>query len=239
MTDPKFHVLQIPINCLAGISEVFNGQYDHVSIDLMLKKDAIYCPFIVDIGANIGAFSIWCKTRFRSSSVICYEPDSRLIPHLKRNCEPFGIIVKNSAVTPIKNPSLFHGDTPLCNSVYKWNRSSGESEQCEGIHPDCLPACDILKIDAEGSEADILENIKFIPLYLIIEWHSYNLLMRCLEAMRGKMRIVSLTHEDSNHGMLKMVRINETSFPASGESFQQEKAPTLAEANSVRSADGD
>lgn len=84
-----------------------------------------------------------------------------------------------------------------------------------------------------------MENIKFIPLYLVIEWHSYNLLMRCLEAMRGKMRIVSLTHEDSNHGMLKMVRINETSFPASGESFQQEKSPALTEANSIGKTDGD
>lgn len=49
----------------------------------------------------------------------------------------------------------------------------GNSTSQEVIGPKCLPKCDVLELDCEGSELEILDNINIRPRAVIVETHGF------------------------------------------------------------------
>ena len=62
------------------------------------------------------------------------------------------------------------------------------------LHPAALPPADVLKCDAEGVEAEVLEHYRTLAdcLAVVYEFHTPRLRTRCRELMRErtKMRLV-------------------------------------------------
>ena len=82
---------------------------------------------------------------------------------------------------------------------------AGETVEC--CDPLLLDKADIVKIDCEGSEADIVENLQFTPAYMAIEYHSSDLLRRVMSAII-KLRMECVERSPESHlGIAKFVRV--------------------------------
>jgi len=123
---------------------------------------------IVDIGANIGMFAIDCATRYPHARIHAYEPNPATFHTLERNIAANGLADRvrlfNEAVG--RRPGLlrlWQSDGSIAATGYP----TADDERSRSLD---VPQIDlatvvrraggrvgVLKIDAEGAEADILE----------------------------------------------------------------------------------
>lgn len=143
---------------------------------------------IVDIGANIGAFTVWIAKANPRARIIAVEPDPLNLTFLSRNL--FQNRITNVSVVPAacggENGegtiyargsgalhSLFSND--LQGSTFQpiYKTAIVTLQQVFDEHR--VECCDLLKIDCEGSEYDILLNSSFKTLSRIskiaLEYH--------------------------------------------------------------------
>ena len=118
---------------------------------------------VVDVGANIGAFSLYAARQCRHGRIFAIEPDRRNFAMLMRNLD------QNSAtnVTAI-NAALFSEDgghafySAGAKSSLLWNTTGASPEMVKTITLHTfldqydVGAIDYLKMDCEGAEFDIL-----------------------------------------------------------------------------------
>jgi FkbM family methyltransferase len=122
---------------------------------------------VVDLGANIGAFTIDCAVRYPTVRIHAYEPDPETFEVLRRNITTNNltdrVVLWNEAVAGgQKTMTLWRGDGSMVASAHPAGDRPGE-----GITVPCvtlqivLERCGgsiaLLKLDVEGSEAEILE----------------------------------------------------------------------------------
>ncbi len=125
------------------------------------------CPtdVVIDIGAHIGAFSVWAATQATSGHVYAFEPDDenyRLLEENKKlnglaNLHTFNVAVSASNGEAVLFTSEYHNMT---HSIFKTGAQHKNSVRTISL-PDILQANGIdrvnyLKIDAEGAEYPIL-----------------------------------------------------------------------------------
>jgi len=133
---------------------------------------------IVDLGANVGAFSIWASLRWPNSTIHAYEPNPGTYAMLARN-------VAGWANIKACEEAVYPGDSSR-GLLYGRFAGDGESglvdyigetfadldrDRLVPVHvrqPRDLPPCDILKIDVEGGEAAILEAMDLSGVSLIL-----------------------------------------------------------------------
>lgn len=135
------------------LRKIFEGEY---AIPLSGPVSAI-----LDIGANSGAFAIWSLGVWPAATVHCYEPHPKTFRMLLRNievCRPGSTVLYNHAIgspgiRPLYNGSNNSGEATL----FADNQASnGTGQFVEVMSPLTLPKADILKVDAEGSEVEII-----------------------------------------------------------------------------------
>ena len=162
--------MQIPNNMTEHVQKIFDGEYD---IPYQHSN-----PIILDIGGNVGGFCLWANKRWANSQIYSYEPIKNNFNLLKKNTEN----IKN--ITPI---NVAIGSKTETRRMYYGAHNVGEcsfingaeqveqGEEVSVMSANLLPSADIVKIDTEGAEIEILENIKFKPSVYLIEYHSaYN-----------------------------------------------------------------
>ncbi len=122
---------------------------------------------IIDIGANIGSFSVYAAWLQPTAKVIAVEPLQDNFSLLKRNvdrnslsnveCLKMGVMEKAGSIT------VFHGtenaqasSSVIASGVVDASRS--EIVPCIGFTEllDKVPHCDFLKVDCEGAEFDFI-----------------------------------------------------------------------------------
>lgn len=120
---------------------------------------------VIDIGANIGAFTLHSAKRCRR--VIAYEPGSNEFELLTQNIELNGfdnVSAVRAAVGGSRGETvLFHGKDSVLNTIHEDRAPGGtESEKVQCVtledifRAHNLDHCDLLKLDCEGAEYDIL-----------------------------------------------------------------------------------
>lgn len=68
------------------------------------------------------------------------------------------------------------GDNVAVDNVIVGNNIGvyGRSVAHKFLHPSALPQCDVLELDCEGSEAEIIQEMKIRPRNIIVETHGFN-----------------------------------------------------------------
>ena len=140
---------------------------------------------VIDIGANVGMFSIYIKKKF-NCKVISFEPVPRNFENFKKNIELNGLSttdfeLHNVAITDEENGEIQIG-TPSTNSggssIFETTTNTTKSIcKTETIGKYIDRGCTYFKIDCEGGEYSVIPQIlnrlnEF--KYIGIEYHSYN-----------------------------------------------------------------
>jgi FkbM family methyltransferase len=174
-------VAQVPVAVqVAGgwreiVDEVFQGEYEAGWFGENLR--------ILDLGANVGAFTLWANLRWPGSTIHAYEPHPGTFRVLLRNLASLAnATAHNAAVYPTDAAEArlfarFDGDVEAVLAAAA-GRTLAEVP-AEGtipvpvVHPAALPPADVVKVDVEGAEAEILGAMDLSAASLVLlEYHS-------------------------------------------------------------------
>lgn len=180
-----------------SIQEVLDGEYDCGLIGERLT--------IADIGANVGAFSIWANTRWSGSEITAYEPHPGTFRLLKRNVAAYdNIRTVNAAVFPTEEKLVpFHarysGDgeagVACCSQQTFADLSDENVFEAAALHPRDLPRYDVVKVDTEGSELEILRDLDLSGTSLILlEFQNDSNRLAIKDMLQADFRLL---HEDA------------------------------------------
>lgn len=129
---------------------------------------------VVDIGANIGVFTLFIGQRFNQAVIYAYEPNKSIINHTLSNLTTINNFkLYSTAVTNISGLATIYIDSNhTASSLLEGITSSSEAVSCETISfssvmKNCGGKIDLLKLDCEGSEYQIfscseIEDVKYI-----------------------------------------------------------------------------
>jgi FkbM family methyltransferase len=139
---------------------------------------------VLDIGANVGAASLYLATSYPEARIYAFEPGSDALSLLQKNVAP----LCNVTVFPFglysrdKTLALFHGkNDSVESSICASTRTEHQSEQIQLVDvsrflvEQGIERIDVLKIDTEGCEVPILQSLsKWLPdvKVLYAEYHS-------------------------------------------------------------------
>lgn len=149
-------------------------------------------PFILDCGANIGMSVIYFKELYPNSEILAFEPDPRIFEVLNRNMKSFDL----NSVTILNNAVCSHdGVMAFYSQGSDAGRLKNAPEIADKINVDGVRlskfidrSIDFLKIDIEGAEYEVLEEIKekleFVK-NIFIEYHSFVDQEFCLDKLLG------------------------------------------------------
>ena len=174
MNDPIF---RCPRSALVVFPQVF-VEYGFESL-----PDLPDGATILDLGANVGAFSWSALRRYPRAKVIAYEPHPITCEMLRGNMGDLVEVHEAAVVHPktTETARLFEGinantECSLRDDV-RWPHVSQDltkSTEVKLIDAADLPACDLLKCDTEGSEVEILTGYKHLAgvQVLLVECHA-------------------------------------------------------------------
>jgi FkbM family methyltransferase len=137
-------------------------------------------PIIFDCGANIGLATIYFKQIYPNSIIYSYEPDPSIFETLKFNiasCKFDDVILINKAISNSEGYCEFVSDGSLSGMIStdsNANVISVKTERLRYILKD-FSKIDFLKIDIEGHEDIVIDDIKDElnkVQFLFLEYHS-------------------------------------------------------------------
>jgi FkbM family methyltransferase len=185
--------LESPSSMRGSIAQVFAGEYESGFSGEGLT--------ILDIGANVGAFSLWADMRWPGSTIHAYEPHPETFRIFQRNVAlRKNIIGRNAAVSAAGASqgtllASYVGDGEAMLSEYReatFNTAYASEEfTVDLIHPSELPQADVVKLDVEGAEADIIEAMDMAATSLVVlEYQNDRNRNRILRFMEGRFSLV-------------------------------------------------
>ena len=142
-----------------------------------VDKYFIPLPFkpatVLDIGANIGVFAQQAGEKWPGSEIVCCEPMPFNVVQLRRNA-PVGAVIISAAVREQSGvDEIFIGDNFVTGGFVQLGRQTQQRLLVECIAASELPPCDLVKIDTEGSEVEILQNLQLHRTQaILLEYHS-------------------------------------------------------------------
>lgn len=188
----------IPNNMISHVGKIFSGEY---SVGAMKE------PYIIDIGANVGGFAVWAHEYFERPKIDCYEPIKENFNLLRQNTAGTDIAIRNFAIGKEDGERQMYYGLHNCGeaSMFQGEEQSKEGELVKIMSAKHLPPCDIMKIDTEGAEIEILENLVNFPVIFLIEFHSaFN--RRRIDQLLEDYTLIECTMRGWNYGILKYVR---------------------------------
>lgn len=174
-----------------------NRNYRHATIKEIFEKDVYNFSSVpdkgtvIDVGANIGGFSIRCAAK-KNCVVYAYEPSPHTFSILEKNVIDNNLqhLVKpfNNAVGDVNGTVKFYycDKHPNGSSLYEKQALKYGYSECDVqsitikdiFEANDLSTCDFLKVDAECAEALIFkpefsEYIRRVQV-IALEWHMRN-----------------------------------------------------------------
>jgi tRNA A58 N-methylase Trm61 len=151
--------LKIRIRNILDIGSILETWHRKVYISTPLNLSANPDPIVIDVGASIGDFSIYCASSFTGGKVLSYEPAEDAFEILKEN------IYLNGMERKIKlypfAVSGHGGKIEIGENIY-------DAVTLEDILKDnAIERCELLKMDIEGFEYDVLFNTPDVILQRI------------------------------------------------------------------------
>ncbi len=178
--------VEVPKRLHHEFKEIFMENAYSIGLKKQIKKN----PTIIDIGANVGFFSMFALSKYQGCIIYSYEPIFSNFKQLIKNKELNStrqIYCFNKAVCghngkikiSFDKTDSFTTSATIINSDGDDNKDSIEVPcltLSEIFKENNLDHCDLLKIDCEGAEYDILYNTSKVVLNKIdqmaIEVHT-------------------------------------------------------------------
>ena len=159
---------------------------------------------VLDIGANIGMFSLAARIRFPHSSIHAYEPNIQVKPYLDHQASTFDFTAIYEAVG-MKDGRGSLVTNPGCDTAARVNPLDGGNIKITSLSKAMdrfdHQTVDLLKLDCEGHEHDIIDgNGSNGPLnrcrFLSMEYHlgpdmDQNLIIRKLKNLNFEILKIS------------------------------------------------
>lgn len=162
--------LHLPEAMRKHVAKVLDGEYD-----APLQGTGLT---ILDVGANVGAFTVWADLRWPGSTIHAYEPHPGTARMLRANVGRMPRVrCVEAAVFPTSAESVelfsrFDGDgeSGLVGSMAStWREMPAEGiTTVPVVHPRALPQAEVVKVDCEGSEADVVEHLDLSRAELVM-----------------------------------------------------------------------
>ncbi|HEV7333487.1 MAG TPA: FkbM family methyltransferase [Flavisolibacter sp.] len=151
--------------------------------DLQIYKfiSATNSPYIIDCGANIGLSLIYFKELYPDAEIIAFEPDEKIFDILTYNIEVFNYskIELNRKACWSKETTLqfFSEGADAGRAAQKFDKKNITEVQTIRLRNFLNRKVDFLKMDIEGAEFEVLEDIKdLLPNVerIFVEYHSFS-----------------------------------------------------------------
>jgi FkbM family methyltransferase len=189
--------MKTPNNMISHIEKIFKGEYD-----IPYEKEN---PVILDIGGNVGGFCLWANQRWKNSKIYSYEPIKNNFEFLKLNTKDLdNIMVMNLAIgSKTEQRRMYYGAHNVGECSFQQGAEQvEEGEDVSVVAASLLPKADIVKIDTEGAEIEILENMVIKPDVYLIEYHSaYN--RRRIDNILHDYTLIAADIAHPNYGIVK------------------------------------
>ncbi len=130
---------------------------------------------ILDIGANIGAYTLRCAQRWPGAEIHAYEPVQENADGFRTHCaDLFNVHFHQEAVRRFNGQDvILVGDDTVTHGFYQRGRQTVPGKYVECISAADLPEADLIKIDTEGCEVEILQKLPLGRARAIVcEWHQ-------------------------------------------------------------------
>ncbi len=133
---------------------------------------------ILDLGANIGAFCLHYAAKWPAAKISAYEPVPEncraLIGNLKEKFEVGGIAIFQAGVRAAAgSQEIFKGENFVTHSFHQRGRQTSEKIPVVVHAAGTIPSHEMVKIDTEGCEVEILENLDLSRTRaVVVEYHS-------------------------------------------------------------------
>lgn len=181
--------IYIPKNELFRLKNIFQEQEYCLPEKTKILNDSV----IVDIGANIGSFALYANTWNNNARIHCFEPNPQVYPLLKINTQNYenistyfyGLGNKEETLTLYQNPH----NTGACSTSFKYEGSGKVSVEIKvalkQIEKLKIHDIYVLKIDTEGAEVPILENLQS-------NYDNINIIMLEYHSSKDRNKIISM-----------------------------------------------
>ena len=174
----EFSIL-IPRNELFRLKNIFSENEYSLPSNYVVDNNSV----IVDIGGNVGAFSIYATQWNQEAEIYSFEPNPQVFPLLKINTQNFknihshfyGLGEKNEMLTLYQNPNNTGASSTSSNYVGSTKVEIEIRSAIQVLNELNIERIDVLKIDTEGAEVPILKSLE--PMFseidvIMLEYHS-------------------------------------------------------------------
>lgn len=166
-SSPTLGAMKITDDMNDHVMKVMNGEYN--------VPYNVINPVILDIGANIGSFTRWASARWKGANIYSYEPMPETYALLVENTDDLSNVRTFNVAVGAENTNklMFKGLHNIGEaSLFQNGEQTQETVEIAMISAQELPQAHIVKIDTEGAEIEILENLGFQPHVVMLEYHS-------------------------------------------------------------------
>ena len=169
--------MRVPAAMREAVEEVLAGEYEAGYFGEKLR--------ILDLGANVGAFTRWAHLRWPGSTIHAFEPHPGTFAFLRDNVAGLSdVVLHNAAVYPTNQHKLpfftrydGDGESGLADCMAKTFVEAVPGSRTffvDVVHPASLPAADVIKLDVEGAEAEILAQLPLGEVSLVLLEYQTN-----------------------------------------------------------------
>ena len=159
--------------------EVLRGGDYHLPPAVSARLETLKKIRIVDLGANLGFFSIAMLARYPQAALTAFEPDNQNLALLRQALEANGLqsrVDLIEACAHTENGTLEFVGGQGCMSHVSFGEESlpTSSVPARDVFP-FLSQVDLLKMDIEGAEWKLLADERFAearPRAMVLEYHS-------------------------------------------------------------------
>jgi FkbM family methyltransferase len=209
---------------LMGLTFKFNDpqsfyhEFKNIFINEIYRfKSDIDCPVIIDAGGYVGISALYFKKNYPLAKIFVFEPDPKVFDLLEINIHANrlkDIALINAGVGQSNGISIFYPDGADGGNIYQATQGGSIEVKIERLSKYINADIDLLKINIEGMEGEVFEEIEHkLPLVkeIICEYHAYynlpqNLgkILSCLDKNDFKFLVTSMP--EVNRGNLLTVR---------------------------------